>query len=59
MKAKELVKRCNKRKSCKGCQYITLCISYQFQFRCFPFDVKSCYEYPPEANSDTEIQIPD
>lgn len=59
MKSKELVKICKKHKSCKECQYKTLCIAYQFQFYCYPFDVKPYYEYPPEAYSDIEIQVPD
>lgn len=59
MTSKELVEICKKRKSCKECQYMTLCMAYQFQFHRYPFDMISYYDYPPEANSDTEIQIPD
>lgn len=59
MTSKELVKICKKHKSCKECEYMTLCIAYQFQFHCYPFDAKLYYEHSPEVNSDTEIQIPD
>ena len=38
---------------------MTLCIAYQFQFHCYPFDVKPYYTFPPQADSDIEIQVPD
>lgn len=59
MKSKELVKICKKRKSCEWCQYKTPCTAYQFQFNCYPFEVKPYNKYPPEAVSDIEIQFPD
>lgn len=60
MTSKELVKICKKHNSCKECQYMALCIAYQFQFNCYPFDAKKLYcECRPEINSDVEIQIPD
>lgn len=59
MTSKELVEICKKRKSCKEYQYMALCTAYQFQFHRHPFDMISYYDYSPEANSDTEIQISD
>ena len=58
MTSKELVKACEKAGTCSDCQYDKVCVAYQIQFGCYPFDVKMNYKAPPEANSDIQIQFP-
>ena len=59
MTSKELVEICDKAETCKECLHDKACLAYQMQFKCWPFDVKTDYKTPPEANSDTQIQFPD
>lgn len=57
MKAKELVEKCNKQKTCdRDCKYRVTCFCYKMEFNCFPFEAsRGCNG----SNSDTEIYIPE
>lgn len=59
MTSKELVENCEKLDTCEECKYKDACLAYQIQFECFPFDIPMKYKFPPEANSDVQIQFPD
>lgn len=58
MTSKELVELCEKADTCEKCQYGKACEAYQMQFKCYPFDIPMKYKFPPEANSDVQIQFP-
>ena len=62
MTARELVDICDKCKTCFECKYDNLCIAYEEQFGCLPFDAKfgfdlNCNPTNLKANSDTKINF--
>jgi hypothetical protein len=45
MKAKELVKACEKISTRQKCRYGELCDAYQIQFKCYPFEARKRRKY--------------
>nr|DAX03584.1 MAG TPA: hypothetical protein [Caudoviricetes sp.] len=58
MKSKELVIICYLCRTCRECMHDKVCDAYYRQFKRYPFQVIEGDNYPPEADSDTEIQFP-
>lgn len=59
MKAKELVKACEKICTCQKCPYGEVCEAYQIQFKCYPFEARKRRKYAPDIDSDVQIQFSD
>ena len=57
MTSRELVEICNTRSNCEECHYRSICLEYQNQFGCYPFDLLTILRDVPEAYSDTIIHF--
>lgn len=55
MTSRELVEICNTRSKCEDCYCQSICLEYQKQFGCHPFDLVTILKDVPEAYSDTII----